>query len=397
MRLIGTVENEQRALIFSQFLHEKEIPHQVEIEPNKDWGSTSYGSNHCRIWIDDEEHLRQVLQWFHLFNENPHDPLFSVIQPAASSWLSHTLPGDTDEDTAPPPPPPSQPAGQSGGRLPLGWITRILVALCTFFLLANDFLLPMMQIPNQYSSFTIFSSPIDRTFLYDFPKPYELINKFIRLYGVKGLEHQEALPSEAERLLQKINQTPYWPGYYHLLLREGWSGVEEGLSKYPTFEKIREGEIWRLFTPCLLHGSLIHLLFNMLWLIVLGKQMEQKLTRFRYLLFILLVGVFSNTAQYLMSGPNFLGFSGILIGMLAFIWARQRHAAWEGYQMDRQTFIFMLLFILGMAGVQTVSFILEKSFEWSFSPNIANMAHLSGGIGGYALGRLNFFSWRHTS
>jgi len=134
----------------------------------------------------------------------------------------------------------------------------------------------------------------------------------------------------------------------------------------------------------------------MLWLIVLGKQIEQRLTPWRYAIFILVVGVISNIAQYLMSGPNFIGFSGILIGMLTFVWVRQKRTAWEGYQIDRSSFIFMLIFIFGMAAIQLASFFVEKSFEWSFAPNIANMAHLIGGVVGYILGRLNFFSWRHS-
>lgn len=134
----------------------------------------------------------------------------------------------------------------------------------------------------------------------------------------------------------------------------------------------------------------------MLWLIVLGKQLEQRIKPWRYILFILFIAIISNTAQYLMSGPNFIGFSGVLCGMLAFIWVRQKTAAWEGYQIDRMTLIFMLIFILSMTGIQLLSFLLEKSLDWAISPNIANMAHLTGGLTGYILGRLNFFSWRHA-
>ncbi len=132
----------------------------------------------------------------------------------------------------------------------------------------------------------------------------------------------------------------------------------------------------------------------MFWLITLGKQLEQRLPSWRYLLFILIVAAFSNTAQYLMSGPNFLGFSGVLCGMLAFMWERQKRAAWEGYRMDRLTFLFMLIFVLGLASLQILSFFVEKAFAISLSSNMANMAHLSGGGMGWWLGRGHFFSWR---
>lgn len=196
--------------------------------------------------------------------------------------------------------------------------------------------------------------------------------------------------------MQQINHTPFWQGAYSLLLKGGVKAVEKGFIQYPMFEKIKEGQVWRLFTPCLLHGDIFHLFFNMLWLIVLGKQIEQRIKAWPYVLFILIIGVLSNTVQYLMSGPNFIGFSGILCGMLAFIWVRQKRAAWEGYQIDRLTFLFMLIFIISMAFIQLLSFFLEKSMDLALSPNIANMAHLTGGLTGYLLGKLNFFSWRHT-
>jgi GlpG protein len=393
MRLIGTLDDERKALTFSHFLHQKGIPHQIEIQKNMDWGSSSYGSSLCQVWIQEEDHTEEVLKWFQLFLENPNDPLFSFTQPSAPG-IKTELPLPLSPAASPLPPP--QSSTQSWSKQPMGWMTRVLLGICIFLFFLSQLILPTIQVPEKYAGLALFTSPIEKALLFDYPKFYELINRFIHLYGFDELERPSDLPPEGKRLLQQINQTPFWPGYYQLLLKGGWQSVKEGLVKYPSFEKIREGQIWRLFTPCLLHGDLFHLFFNMLWLIVLGKQMEQRLSPWRYAIFILVVGVVSNTAQYLMSGPNFIGFSGVLVGMLAFIWVRQKMAAWEGYQIDRLTFVFMLIFILSMAAIQLFSFFLEKSFEWALSPNIANMAHLTGGVMGFILGRLNFFSWRHT-
>ena len=46
------------------------------------------------------------------------------------------------------------------------------------------------------------------------------------------------------------------------------------------------------FFPILLHADIFHLFFNMLWLIVLGKQIEQRLKTGRYVLFILLIAMY---------------------------------------------------------------------------------------------------------
>lgn len=395
MRLVGTIEDEHNALIFSKFLHQKGIPHQIEVEKNNDWDSHSYGSSRNRLWIEEEEHFEKVLNWFQLFLEDPENPLFKVSNNTNPHWIKLN-PLSSHSSNTPPPPLPPRATAQSWNRQPMGWMTRALLGICTFLFFLTQLTLPSLQTPEKYSGLALFTSRIDKVLLYDYPKFYELINRFIQTYGFDELDHQEGLPPEGISLLKQINHTPFWPGYYQLLLKGGWSSVKEGLSLYPSFEKIRQGEIWRLFTPCLLHGDIFHLVFNMLWLIVLGKQIEQRLTTYRYALFIIVIGVISNTAQYLMSGPNFIGFSGVLMGMLSFIWVRQKMAAWEGYQIDRLTFIFMLVYILSMAAIQFISFFLEKSFEWALSPNIANMAHLTGGIVGYILGRLNFFSWRHA-
>lgn len=390
MRLIGTLEDERQGLTFSLFLKKKGILHQLDIHPNTDWGSPHYGSTSCDIWIQDEDQVPEALKWFHFFREHPQDPAFQPNDTVAWPHLKATSPTSPGIN--------STPTQTTAGwdKQPMGWITRLLLITCCGLFFLSQFTLPSTSVPARYSGLILFTSPIEKHLLFDYPKFYQLIDQFIRLYGYEGLENSQDLPPEGSQLLQKINKTPFWPGFYALLLKSGLKGVEKGFTQYPLFEKIQQGQVWRLFTPCLLHGDLFHLFFNMIWLIVLGKQIEQRLTAGRYILFILSIGIISNLAQYLIGGPNFIGFSGILCGMLAFIWVRQKRAAWEGYQLDRLTLVFMLMFILGMAALQLLSFLLAKSLDIGFSIGLANTAHLMGGIVGYFFGRLNFFSWRHA-
>ena len=51
-------------------------------------------------------------------------------------------------------------------------------------------------------------------------------------------------------------------------------------------ELIIAGQYWRLFTPMLLHGSIIHLLFNMYALIILGRGLEFNFGRLRFIAII---------------------------------------------------------------------------------------------------------------
>jgi GlpG protein len=180
-----------------------------------------------------------------------------------------------------------------------------------------------------------------------------------------------------------------WQGYYAQLFPK----KEATAPLAPlTFGKIAQGEVWRLETPAFLHGGVLHILFNMLWLWILGKQVEEKIGAIRYLLMILLLGVLSNTAQYLMSGFSFVGFSGIICGLAGYIWIRQRTAPWEGYALQRGTLGFLMVFVLGIAALQCLTFGLQYFQVANIQLPVANTAHLVGALSGIILARIPGFS-----
>ncbi len=399
MRFIGILDDERRGHQFSLFLHYKGIPHKMEVLSNSDWESPNYGLSQCFIWIQEEDQVEEAQKWYQLFLKHPNDPIFtpvkieqpSILPPPLSSFERPSTAQIPPQDTA------KESVSTAWNQQRTGIITRLILVICCTFFLLNFYLTP-----NQTTSMhppphvIIFFSPVEKVFLYDYPYTYQLVDRFIKLYGHEDLEDVTAMPTEGRYLLQKIYSTPHWEGIYSLLQKQGIQAVKKSFSQIPMFEKIRAGEWWRLFSPALLHSDALHLLFNMIWLMILGKQLEQRLAVWRYILFILIVGIISNTGQYLMGGPNFIGFSGVLCGMLTFIWMRQRYAPWEGYQLDRMTFLFIFLFILGMAILQIFLFIFGVMTGASLSSGIANAAHLTGAAVGYLLGRLNFFSWRHS-
>jgi GlpG protein len=394
MRWIGTLDNEPYALIFSLFLDQKNIKHQIEIEKKTDWGSPDYGLSQCQVWIYDEDQVNAATQWFQQFKANPKDPIFNQTTILPSAWSpAHTL---APSVAASQPPPPASPRHTAWENQPLGPITRFLLVICSILFILTQVTTPKAKVPDLFSGWDAFGSPVEQALLYDFPHFYDLIEELIAAYPTDTSLTMQQFEAQNQPLLKQLEKTPVWQGFYSLLSKKGVAGTQEALQHTPMFEKIRQGEVWRLITPVFMHGDIFHIFFNMLWLLVLGKQMEQRLSPWRYIFFMLIVGIFSNTAQYLMSGPNFIGFSGILCGMLTFIWVRQLRAPWEGYQIDRLTLLFMLVFILGMAGIQFFSFILEQSLAIALSPNIANTAHIAGGLMGFILGQLNYFSWRQA-
>ena len=172
---------------------------------------------------------------------------------------------------------------------------------------------------------------------------------------------------------------PYWKGIYSFVEQE----KDTNAPAPPMFEKIREGEIWRLFTPCLLDRGFLHILFNMAWLWILGKQIEERAGKWRMLLLIIATSIASNVAQYLVSGPFFLGFSGVVVGMAGFIWMRQKVAPWEGYPLSRMTVFFLLIFVLAMFALEVFSLAMQLFAHSPLSANIANTAHVIGGLTGF--------------
>ena len=132
----------------------------------------------------------------------------------------------------------------------------------------------------------------------------------------------------------------------------------------------------------------------MVWLLLLGTQIEMRIGTWPFLAFIIVVAIISNISQYLITGPAFIGFSGVVCGMAFFIRSRQKVAPWEGYQMSNAVFQFIIFFIGVLAILSTITFFLEVYESGSFPVAIANTAHLTGALTGYLLGRLNFFSWR---
>ena len=81
---------------------------------------------------------------------------------------------------------------------------------------------------------------------------------------------------------------------------------------------ISQGEWWRLITSTLLHGSILHLLFNMYALYWLGPQLERTLGYVRFGALYFLAALGGSVASYWFSPINTVsvGASGAIFGMI---------------------------------------------------------------------------------
>ena len=382
MRLIATSHDEKRAQKFSAFLSKEGIDNQLDVQKGSDWGSEEYGQLQYRIWIFNEDEVDRAKKFWEEFEENPEDEKFAVERKP----IKDILPKKTPE-TPTMGPPLKAPFLR---RKSTGTLSVYLIIFCSLLFITMEMGATWVKKVPKYIPYTVInSSQLKKDMLFDYPANLDIADNLVLLYGVDALMEPENLPPEGQLLIKEYLQTPYWKGVYHEVVAGSNGDTFQWLYDGPLFEKIHQGEVWRLFTPALLHGDLFHLLFNMIWLAILGTQMEIRMGKVRYLLFVVIAAVISNVAQYLMSGYNFLGYSGVVCGMLTFIWIRQKRAPWEGYRLHPSTVAFITFFVLAMMALQVVSFLLEVYQGTTLPIGIANTAHITGGLVGLFLGRFD--------
>ena len=143
--------------------------------------------------------------------------------------------------------------------------------------------------------------------------------------------------------------------------------------------EIMVGEIWRLITPIFLHFSFFHIFFNMCWLYDLGNQIENKKGPKFFLTFVIILAVASNLAQFLYSGSNFGGMSGVVYGLFGYVWIKCKLDPADGFRLNQTVAVIMFAFFF-------LCF-------FGFFGNIANAAHAGGLIVGIAWGYASAFKW----
>jgi GlpG protein len=158
---------------------------------------------------------------------------------------------------------------------------------------------------------------------------------------------------------------------------------QEGRKHGNGLEDIAHGEVWRIFTPVIMHGSPIHIFFNMWMLAQLGTLIEIRRRSLRLGVLILISAGVSNFAQYLWmehSDPGvpqfFLGMSGVVYALFGYIWMKGIYEPEQGMILHPNTVGIMLVWlVLCMTGS---------------IGSIANAAHFMGLVVGVAFGALRF-------
>jgi membrane associated rhomboid family serine protease len=130
---------------------------------------------------------------------------------------------------------------------------------------------------------------------------------------------------------------------------------------------IAQGEWWRLLTSTLLHGSILHLLFNMYALYWLGPQLERSLGHVRFAALYILSALGGSVASYWFSDLRTVsvGASGAIFGLITATIVIGR---------ETRTDVSQLVVLLGL---NVVIGFLQPGIDWR--------AHYGGAITGAAI------------
>jgi len=133
---------------------------------------------------------------------------------------------------------------------------------------------------------------------------------------------------------------------------------------------IRAGQVWRLFTPALLHANIPHIFFNMYALYSLGTGLERYFGRNRFLLLYVLGAFTGNATSFLFTNGYSVGASTAIFGLIGAeaVFLIQNRKMFAG-QFNRAigNVIFVILINLFLVGS---------------IPGIDNWGHIGGLLGG---------------
>ena len=130
---------------------------------------------------------------------------------------------------------------------------------------------------------------------------------------------------------------------------------------------------WTLFTAIYLHGSLLHIVFNVMWIRNLGPSVTEVFGPARAFVLFNLGGAFGFLVSNVMNGTPTIGASGSIFGLLGalIVYGRRRGSSMMSQQLWQWAIV---LFVFGF-----------------LMPGINNWAHAGGFAGGWGCAYLMGF------
>jgi len=155
----------------------------------------------------------------------------------------------------------------------------------------------------------------------------------------------------------------------------GMGGVPDQSQVHDFKDRSHEpNQWWRFIVPIFLHAGIIHIAFNMLLQLTLGRDMEKEIGSLRFTLVYFSAGIFGFIlgGNYAAEGLSSVGASGSLFGILALTLLDLLYT-WSTRRSPVKDLLFLLLDI-------AIAFVL------GLLPGLDNFSHIGGFLMGIVLG-----------
>lgn len=175
-------------------------------------------------------------------------------------------------------------------------------------------------------------------------------------------------------VLIAVNLAVYLPGYYISAVQGLRLGCFGGLQASQVIEM---GEYWRILSSIFVHYDFSHLAFNMAALFIFGSYAHKVFGVLGTLIIYLLCGIFANLVALLLVYPTgdysycAIGASGAVLGLASAV----AFFMWQVWQKSRNPVAYG--FARQFAVILAIQFIIDF-----FVPNVSQVHHLSGALGG---------------
>ncbi|MDO4626669.1 MAG: rhomboid family intramembrane serine protease [Pasteurellaceae bacterium] len=126
-------------------------------------------------------------------------------------------------------------------------------------------------------------------------------------------------------------------------------------------------QYWRYLSHTLVHLSLWHLLFNVVWWWIFAGAIERQFGTHRLLLIYLSAGVISGIVQNAFSGPAFFGLSGVVYAVLGFVFVVDKFSKQTHFDLPAGFFSMLVVGVL-----------LGFVSPWLVGVEMGNAAHIAG-------------------
>jgi membrane associated rhomboid family serine protease len=137
---------------------------------------------------------------------------------------------------------------------------------------------------------------------------------------------------------------------------------------------IRRGQFWRLLTSVFPHLGLLHLVFNLYWLWILGTVVERAFGHAKTALLLAFFAIGSNSLDFAFDRSG-VGLSGVGYGLFGLLWIlSERDERFKGAIDKRTVDLFIGWFFICIVTTLTHIFV------------VANVAHAAGAVLGVLVG-----------